>query len=75
MLYVCLCVTYHYLHLDLHAAVRELLNHTLDPYERLHLSDREGGSGGREAQGQRGENRAEVHQHNTHHQGDTGVYD
>lgn len=33
--------THPYLHLDLHAAVRELLNHALDPYERLHLSERE----------------------------------
>lgn len=36
--YLSLRVTRHYLHLDLHAAVRELLNHALDPYERLHLS-------------------------------------
>lgn len=37
---MCLCVAHHYLHLDLHTAVRKLLNHALDPYERLHLSDR-----------------------------------
>lgn len=40
---VCLClrVTRHYLHLDLHTAVRELLDHALNPYERLHLSESE----------------------------------
>lgn len=38
---VCLCLRLTYLHLDLHAAVRELLNHAVNPYERLHLSDGE----------------------------------
>lgn len=42
---LCMCVCFRlcvpYLHLDLHTAVRELLNHALNPYERLHLSDRE----------------------------------
>lgn len=36
---LCLCVTY--LHLDLHTAVREPLDHAVNPYERLHLSHRE----------------------------------
>lgn len=37
--FIYLCVIHRYLNLDLHAAVRELLNHTLNPYERLHLSE------------------------------------
>lgn len=45
--------THPYLHLDLHAAVRELLNHALDPYERLHLSEREREKNS--GQGRRGE--------------------
>lgn len=43
----CLFVTY--LHLDLHAAVGELLNHAVNPDERLHLSHR-----GRERTGSEG---------------------
>lgn len=38
---VCVCLDHHYLHLDLHTAVGELLNHALDPYERLYLSEGE----------------------------------
>lgn len=35
---VCVCDCESYLHLDLHTTVRELLNHTFNPDERLHLS-------------------------------------